>query len=209
MFVGVAIGVMGQQHLPHFERTAGLLADLPRGARRIAEAAHHCADLLSDPVGIGGGEAEHRRDQHRCIGSDARLRKRAQDEMPAHRMAYDDMRGGRARQPVSEIGGDIVDPDGEILDMADMRVGRVTARTALPAPIDALDAPAALPPVLEALDIFFNMIAAPADEQDRSARGGIGRAPAYPAQRPAILRSPMIDRGRLRNTASVECRRRG
>ena len=190
-FVGIAVGVMRQQVRPRGRDSSGLLAPLPRRAARIAERFHSFGGKVHHRIGQDArGEAEHRRGQDQPARIDLAFGDRAQHQVPAHRVPGEHMRAGGLRLPAAPQLAQILDPSGEIVDMASDLVGPEPPRPGLPAPVARGYLPAEARPVAQRFQILFVKVAAPGEEQDRAFGGRCRGGPVDPPDRPAIRRLP-------------------
>ena len=203
-FVAVAIMIVRQEHFARGVGRSGPFVLLPSGTRGSQQLCHQRSDPTRDrqrdPACV---ETEHGCDKDDLVGRDPPLGKGAQNQMTAHRMPHDDVWRRGSANPVGMECCQIVDPDGEIVDMADHGSGCEPARAALSAPVDAFDLPALPCPAVEGLDIFFDNVAATAEPQNRSARLATRRLRIC-AKRPAIGRRKASESGVTGNGTSIE-----
>src|SRR6478735_2315540 len=115
-------------------------------------------------------------------------------------MGHDDVRALCARAPFGEECRQILDPWREIAGVAAHRIVRQPARSALPAPVEAIEAPAATVPMLERLIVFFKYVPAPTQEKQAAA---LSARPGEAAEGPAVRRVPAVDRRARRHHPPV------
>ncbi len=201
--VVVATRIMRQQI---FARDAcrGQFVGLPRRARRIADAAEQPRKAFAERGTERAVQPEHRRAQRRRDRRDRPLDQRTQHEMPAHRMPHRHHRTDRLGRPFGPERPDISDIGREIVDVANMRVGRDAPRAALPAPVERGDRPALAMPVRQRFEILLEQVAAARLEQDRAAWRAL-RRPVETAKVPAVRTDPAGDAGAGGDRAAIQC----
>ena len=194
---------MRQNALPRAGGLPWLFAHLPRGPADRAQRRHDTRCAVPHPRPQRRScKSQHGRDQHQRIGIGRAFRHTAQGKLTAHRMTNQHMMIRiRFGFPVSPEPAKIVDPVGEIADMAGGIVIAQPARSALPAPVDRGDRPAPAEPIFQRLEIFLIRIAAPAQKQQRTARLR-GSGPIDPADRVPVGGVPRRFAGVGRNGAA-------
>ena len=196
---------MGQQVTPPCRHLARLFAPFPCRTRRGADSCHQLCNAVEHRQGQrGAAHAEHGRGQHDRIGRYHPVDQRAHDDMPAHGMRGQHVRSGRGLHPVRPEMFEIGHPIGEIFDVTCDRIIAQPARSCLPAPVGGGDAPAAAVPPVERLEVFLVEVAAPRQEQDRSALSLALSRPVYLAQRVTVGCLPHAFGGAGRNGAPVD-----
>ncbi len=122
-------------------------------------------------------------------------------------MRREHVRPRRFGHPVGPQRGEIIDPDREILDMAGHRILAQPPRARLSAPVGRRHPPAGAVPFLQRFEIFLVGIAAPGQEQNRTAHGAAtGTGPVDPAQAMAIGRVPEALARGGRNGSAIDRR---
>ena len=137
----------------------------------IAETGEHFRGRTKQPQRRGHPhEAQHGCRKYRRVGRYPLLDKRAQHEVPAHRMADKHVRTGRFLDPLAPQYGEVGGPRAEIVDVAGQTILAQPPRSALPAPVAGGNVPALARPLVQRFEVFLVVITASGHEQDRSPR---------------------------------------
>src|SRR6185437_10322948 len=115
------------------------------------------------------GKIDHRRGQHHAIEPALAGIGHAQQHRAAHRMRQRKERRRAVRQHhLPHEGLDVDFVIGKAPDIAFARIAQAARRMALPAPIEHRDRETAIAQIAHGLEIFFDRLAAPGEDTDRS-----------------------------------------
>ena len=171
----------------------GLLMKEFRAGQRVAAAGHVTAALPHQPHdpkqrahgqrGRASRQVDHRRRKHHSVEPALARMRDPQHDGAAHRMRQREIGRRTIRQyHLLHEGLDVHLEIGKAADIALARVAQAARRMALPAPVDHRHRKAAVAQIAHRLEIFLDLLAAPAEDADRALAPGRRR----PARKPQL-----------------------
>lgn len=127
--------------------------------------------------------------------------------MRAHRVGDDDMRPRAPPLPGGEQVIEIVEERIEARHMTHQRIAGEPPRAALAAPVEPADVPPGRSPVVQRLQVLFDEVSAPAQEEQAAAPAAAVRRPVEAADRPAVAGRPALKDEAGRVAAAIGKRR--